>query len=67
MDSKEIKEIVKGLGADICGISTTERFKNAPEGHKPSDIYPECESVIVFAKKVPNTLYLQILLFLTQE
>lgn len=55
MNSKEIKSILIDLGADISGISGVDRFKDAPEGYKPSDIFSECKSVIVFAKKVPKT------------
>lgn len=51
--SNEIKEIAMSLGADLCGIASLNRFRNAPEGFHPLDIYPKCKSVIVFAKKVP--------------
>lgn len=53
MDEPEIKDIVMNLGADICGIASSDRFNNAPKGFKPLDIFPECKSVIVFAKRVP--------------
>ncbi len=49
-----IKELFLQQGADICGIAHIERFKNAPDGFHPSDIYPECRSVIVFGKPVPK-------------
>jgi epoxyqueuosine reductase len=52
-DSKEIKNIAKKFGADLCGIATADRFKEAPKGYHPIDIYQDCKSVIVFAKKVP--------------
>jgi epoxyqueuosine reductase len=48
--SSEIKVIAKQLGADLCGIAPIERFKNAPIGFHPSDVYAETQSVIVFAK-----------------
>lgn len=53
-NSKEIKEIAKKSGADLCGIASVDRFKEAPKGHHPNDIYKNCKSVIVFAKKVPS-------------
>ncbi|MGB2698069.1 MAG: hypothetical protein WBD28_09480 [Candidatus Zixiibacteriota bacterium] len=53
MDSKRVKEIVKTLGADLCGIVPAKRFSKAPEGFRPTDIYKDCKSVVVFAKKVP--------------
>lgn len=49
----KIKDIAMDLGADLCGIASSDRFKDAPKGHHPLDIYPKCKSIIVFAKKVP--------------
>ena len=49
----KIKAIAKDLGADLCGISDVKRFQDAPKGFNPIDIYSECKSVIVFAKRVP--------------
>ena len=54
MNSKEIKEMIFDLGADLCGIAPVSRFENAPEGFHPVDIYADCKSVIVFAKRVPT-------------
>lgn len=54
MNSITIKNITCELSADLCGIAGVERFQDAPPGFNPSDIYSECESVIVFAKKVPS-------------
>ena len=53
MNSKTIKNIAYELGADLCGIASVERFQDAPSGFSPLDIYSKCESVIVFAKRVP--------------
>jgi epoxyqueuosine reductase QueG len=52
-DSKLVKEIVKGLGADLCGIAPTDRFTEAPKGFHPKDIYKDSKSVVVFAKRLP--------------
>ena len=55
----KIKNLAMSLGADLCGIATPERFAGAPEGHRPIDIYPDCKSVIVYAKRVPaGTLFI---------
>jgi len=54
IDSGMLKEVVKNLGADLCGIAPAERFREAPTGFHPCDIYEECRSVVVFAKKLPN-------------
>ena len=55
--ANEIKKIVLDLGADLCGIASIDRFKNAPEGFRPTDLYPDTKSVIVFAKKLPESIY----------
>ncbi len=52
----QIKNITYNIGADICGIAPQSRFLNAPKGFKPTDIYRECKSVLVFAKRVPVSL-----------
>lgn len=53
----EIKKIVLTLGADLCGIASVDRFDKAPEGFHPKDLYSECKSVIVFAKKLPESIF----------
>ena len=54
ISSEEIKEKVSNLGADLCGIAPVSRFKNAPHGFKPNDIYKPSKSVIVYAKRLPS-------------
>jgi len=53
----EVKNQAKKLGADLCGIAPAERFSGAPEGFRPANIYPACQSVIVIAKRVPPALF----------
>lgn len=50
---EQIKNISYSAGADICGIASQSRFSNAPKGFNPKDIYSKCNSVLVFAKRVP--------------
>jgi epoxyqueuosine reductase len=54
LDTGAVKQIFLELGADICGIAPAGRFGDAPEGFRPKDIYKECESVVVFAKRLPR-------------
>jgi epoxyqueuosine reductase len=54
LDSTKVKDMVKNSGADLCGIASVERFNQAPKGFHPIDIYKDCRSVIVFAKKLPE-------------
>ena len=56
ISSDEIKEIAFKLGADLCGISPVERFKDAPLGFKPNDISRLAKSVIVYAKRLPSDI-----------
>lgn len=57
IDSKKIKEIVLSSGADICGIADIERFNNAPSGFHPTDLFQNAKSVIVYAKRLPNSVF----------
>ena len=57
INSFVVKEMVFGLGADLCGIASVDRFGDAPVGFRPTDLYPECKSVIVFAKKLPESVF----------
>ncbi len=54
--SNEIKEFAIASGADKCGIANVDRFKEAPEGFRPTDIYANCESVVVFLKQMPTEI-----------
>ena len=49
--NEEIKNYLLQSGADLCGIAGIERFSDAPEGYHPTDVLPDCKSVIVIAKK----------------
>lgn len=53
---EKIKEIMMKLGADVCGVANIDRFENTPAGFHPKDIYKDCKSVVVFAKRIPNGL-----------
>jgi len=53
---ERIKESVLSLGADICGVAGISGFCEAPEGFRPADIFPGCESVIVFGVALPKGL-----------
>ena len=53
MNSREIKKIMLSLGADLCGIAGIDRFRDAPKGYHPLDVFPSCKSVISFACGFP--------------
>ena len=54
MNANMLKRLAKKSGVDLCGIAPVERFHQAPEGFRPTDIYPSAKSVFVFAKRVPQ-------------
>lgn len=53
MNNLEIKELIKSLGADLCGIASIDRFEDSPIGYHPKDILPTCKSVISFGCRFP--------------
>lgn len=59
LDASGVKDVAGRLGALACGIASVERFEGAPEGFRPTDIYPECRSVVVFLRPMPKTIILQ--------
>ncbi len=61
MTSVEVKTAAYDLGADLCGIAPVDRFAGAPKGFRPDDIWQDCRSMLVFAKKL-NTLVMPGLL-----
>lgn len=57
MNSTEIKDLGRSLGADLVGIASIESFTDAPDGYHPIDVLPSAKSVIVLATVLPkNTL-----------
>lgn len=71
-----IKEQAGKLGADLVGFASVDRFSEAPEGFRPTDIMPRAQSVIVLAKRFPRevvrntrrlTTYHQVFNILTIE
>jgi len=56
--SSKIKNLCLSLGAEKCGIASVDRFKNAPEGFHPNDIYESCKSVVVFLIQMPTEIIL---------
>jgi epoxyqueuosine reductase QueG len=54
MTANEIKSTALELGVDICGMAPVNRFSSAPKGFHPNDIYSDCQSVLVFAKRLPT-------------
>jgi O-acetylhomoserine (thiol)-lyase len=46
MDSDEVKQLVRSLGADLVGVAHSPRLEGVP-GYNPSSLLPNAQSVIV--------------------
>lgn len=57
MNQESIRQAVLRLGADICGFAASERFGEAPAGFRPTDVFPDCKSVVVFGVALPKGLF----------
>lgn len=53
LTNQSVKELMRSLGADLCGIAGMDRFDDAPEGFHPLDVMPSCKSVISFGCRFP--------------
>ena len=53
----QVKSLAQTLGADQCGIARAEAFMaSSPAGFRPTDIHPDCRSVVVFLKAMPGEM-----------
>ncbi len=58
MDRKEtIREKILDLGVDVCGFGGVERFAEAPVNFHPTDLYPDCKSVIAVGIALPKGIF----------
>lgn len=51
-----IRQMILSLGADVCGFAALERFRDAPTGFSPVDVWPACRTVIAFGVALPKGL-----------
>lgn len=57
MNNDAIKQYAYSLGAEVCGIAGIESFANAPKGFHPADIFPGAQSVIVYGRQFPKSVF----------
>lgn len=57
MNSEEIKQKAKELGAAVCGIGNAELMRGENPQHNPFSILPNASAVIGFGIKIPKGLY----------
>ncbi|OPZ91810.1 MAG: Epoxyqueuosine reductase [Firmicutes bacterium ADurb.Bin419] len=64
LSAEFIKKFTMENGVDFVGIASSDRFENAPIGHRPVDLLHSTKSIIVCGKEVasgalysPGTLY----------
>ena len=53
LSSERVKEYGLSAGASVVGIAASTDFISAPDGFKPTDVLPECLSVIVLGGTFP--------------
>ena len=53
LTSAIVKECGITAGANVVGIATVNDFEGAPEGFRPADVMPECQSIIVLGAASP--------------
>lgn len=54
--TKEVKEKIIGMGADLAGVADVERLRGQPKGYSAWDYLPSVKSVIVFAIHFPYSI-----------
>jgi ferredoxin len=57
LTSKAVKDFALANGADLIGIASVDRFKNAPPETHPLSIMPSCKSVVVLAGRILESSY----------
>ncbi len=65
--TSQIKEFAVKIGAETVGVAPIERFAEAPQGHRPTDMLPGTKSVVAFivpqlagyCESAPSNAYIQ--------
>jgi len=50
--TQKVKDPIYGDQIDYTGIASAERFRNAPEGWKPTDLLENADSVISLGLRI---------------
>ncbi|MHC4365975.1 MAG: 4Fe-4S binding protein [Planctomycetota bacterium] len=58
ISSEDVKKFAYSIGAEKCGDADVDRFRDAPKGFHPKDIYKDSQSVFVFLKQMPTEVIL---------
>jgi len=51
---KRLEGLAMDSGLDFFGVSPVDRFRHAPQGHRPTDLLPGAKSVISVGIKIPQ-------------
>ena len=57
LTARQVKDCAIQAGADLCGIANVARFKDAPPETHPQSLFPEAQSVIVYASRILKGSY----------
>ena len=54
LSTKKLKSFARKCGADLVGVGSMERFEGAPKEMDPRFVFPEAESIIGLAFRIPR-------------
>ena len=60
LTSEIVKEYGLNAGASVVGIAASKDFGFAPDGFQPTDVLPECHSVIVLGTTFSPDVFIDI-------
>lgn len=52
--TSKVRRLALSNGMDYVGVAPVERFKNAPEGRRPTDLLEKAKSVVSMGVKIPR-------------
>lgn len=50
----DIEKVCKKLDIDFLGVASLNRFRNAPQLHRPQDLLPDAQSVVSVGLRIPD-------------
>jgi len=57
LDARQVKEYAQDCGADLVGIGSMDRFEGAPKQMDPRYVFPEAQTVVGLAFRLPRGFF----------
>jgi epoxyqueuosine reductase len=67
MTAPQLKQFVRGQGADLVGIAGVDRFNDGPRGHRPAELLDGAKAVVVLGIRLLKSLVHWDRLFVNSE